>query len=192
MPGLKKHIKLIMVVACLLGNSFTPKAQSVNFAIKTSPAINLDFNTVQKYVSGITVMNVCELNIEAVGTQWDLYVGATTTVPGQWDVNSVYSATGSVPPINILELQFRNASGTSQVPGFFPIQDILAPTYIIGSPVAPDPTINCPAVGTNQAGNYLASPSCHKFNVDMRVVPGFGLQSGSYSLRIDYILVQDL
>jgi hypothetical protein len=47
------------------------KGQSVSFSLKTSPAINLDFNTVQKYVSGITVMNVCELNIDAVGTQWD-------------------------------------------------------------------------------------------------------------------------
>ncbi|MCT4586710.1 MAG: hypothetical protein N4A71_02725 [Carboxylicivirga sp.] len=168
------------------------KGQSVSFSLKTSPAINLDFNTVQKYVSGITVMNVCELNIDAVGTQWDLYVGATTTIPGQWDVNAVYSAVGSVPPINILQLQFRNASSTSIVPGFFPIQDILTPTYIIGTPAAPDPAINCPAIGTNQAGDYVSNPSCYKFNVDMKVIPGFGLQPGSYSLRVDYILVQDL
>ncbi|MCG8580813.1 MAG: hypothetical protein MI866_12900 [Bacteroidales bacterium] len=192
MPGLQKNIKCILVMTCLLGCIYCLKAQSVNFAIKTSPAVHLDFNTVQKYVSGITVMNVCELNVETVGTQWDLYVGATTTVPGEWDVNSVYSAVGSVPPINILQLQFRNASSTSQVPGFFPIQDILSPTYIIGSAVAPDPAVNCPAVGTNQAGNYLATPSCYKFNVDMKVVPGFGLQPGSYSIRIDYVLVQDL
>lgn len=192
MTVLQKKIKYILFIVCLFGSIYYPKAQSVNFAIKTSPAINLDFNTVQKYISGITVMNVCELNVEAVGTQWDLYVGATTTVPGQWDVNSIYSAAGVVPPINILQLQFRNASGTSQVPGFFPIQDILSPTYIIGSVASPDPAVNCPSVGTNQAGSYLTTPSCYKFNVDMKVVPGFGLQPGSYSLRIDYILVQDL
>jgi len=189
---MKKKLNYLLLLIAVLGCIMPLKAQSVSFALKTSPAIHLDFNTVQKYVSGITVMNVCELNIEAVGTQWDLYVGATTTVPGQWDVTSVYSAGGSIPPINIMELQFRNASGTALVPGFFPIQDILAPTYIIGSPVAPDPAVACPAVGTNQAGSYLTSPSCYKFNVDMRVTPGFGLQAGAYSLRVDYILVQDL
>jgi len=185
-------VRLFFVVMVLLFMGSLCRAQSVSFALKTSPSINFDFNTVQKYVSGITVMNVCELNIEAVGAQWDLYVGASTTVPGLWDVNSVYAIGGAIPSINIMQLQFRNASNTSQVPTFFPIQDILTPTYIIGTALAPDAAINCPATGTNQAGDYMVSTGCYKFNVDMKVIPGLGLQSGSYSMRIDYILVQDL
>ncbi|MCU4177358.1 hypothetical protein [Carboxylicivirga sp. N1Y90] len=191
-----------MLKRCLLKNTilillvFTSttlvSAQSVSFDLKTSPTVNFDFNTVQKYISGVTIMNACELNIEAIGTQWDLYVGATTTVAGEWDVSAVYSPSGTVPTIDILQMQFRNASNTSLVPGFFPIQDILTPIYIIGSPAAPDPAINCPATGVNTAGNYLVSPGCYKFNVDLRVIPGFGLQPGAYSMRIDYILSQDL
>ena len=186
------RVRLFVLLNAMLSLSYLSHAQSVSFALKTSPSINFDFNTIQKYVSGITVMNVCELNVDAVGTQWDLYVGATTTVPGLWDVDAVYAVGGAVPPINIMQLQFRNASNTSQVPSFFPIQDILTPTYIIGTAVAPDPAVICPATGTNQAGNYMVSPGCYKFNVDMKVIPGLGLQSGAYSMRIDYILSQDL
>ena len=113
-------------------------AQAVSFSLKTSPSLHFDFNTVDKYISGLTFMNACELNVVAVGTQWDLYVGATTTVAGVWDVSSVYSTSGLTPPIDILQLKFRNASGTALVAGFFPIQDILTPTYIIGSAISPD------------------------------------------------------
>jgi hypothetical protein len=186
-----KEIKAVLLITALLSLCNIAKTQSVSFEIKTSPAIHFDFNTVQKFITGITAMNVCQLNINAVGTQWDLYVGATTTVAGQWDVNSVYAPVGTVPTIDIVQLQFRNASSTSQVPSFFPIQDILTPTYIIGS-AAPDAAIACPATGTNQAGNYLSSPGCHKFSVDLKIIPGLGLQPGSYSIRIDYVLVQDL
>ena len=189
---MKHRIKIYILLVFLMSFAHQAYAQSVSFDLKTSPNIHFNFNTVQKYISGITFMNACQLNIDAVGTQWDLYVGATTSVPGQWDVSALYSVNGVLPPIDILQLQLRNASSTSQVPGFFPIQDISTPTYIIGSAIAPDPAIACPNVGTNEAGNYLASPGCYRFDVDLRVIPGLNLRSGSYSLRIDYILVQDL
>jgi len=89
-------------------------------------------------------------------------------------------------------LQFRNGYNTSQIAGFFPIQDILTPTYVIGSALAPDGAVACPNMGANQPGSYLTSPSCYKFNVDLKITPGLGYQAGSYSIRIDYLLVEDL
>ena len=189
---MKQRINTYILFAIVFSFTHIGYSQSVSFDLKTSPNIHFNFNTVQKYISGVTIMNACQLNVNVTGTQWDMYVGTTTSVPGQWDVSSLYSVNGILPPIDILQLQFRNASGTSQVAGFFPIQDISTPTYIIGSAVAPDPAVACPAVGTNEAGNYLASPGCYRFDVDLRVIPGLNLRSGSYSLRIDYILVQDL
>ena len=168
------------------------QAQSVSFALTTSPSITFDFNTIQKYQNGITIMNACTLNIEAVGTQWDLYVGATTTNVGYWDVTTTYGSSGSLPTIGILKLQFRNAAATSLMSGFFPLQDRSTPTYIIGTSSAPDAAITCPNLGTNTAGSYLTSPSCYKFNIDLRIVPGFSLRPGLYTLRIDYVIVQDL
>ncbi len=186
--------KLIVFIGFVLIVLSTARmqAQSVSFALTTSPNITFDFNTIQKYQTGITIMNACTLNIEATGTQWDLYVGATTTNVGFWDVTNTYGSSGTLPTIGIMKLQFRNAAATSQMSGFFSLQDRSNPTYIIGSAAAPDAAISCPNLGTNTAGSYLTNPSCYKFNVDLRIVPGFSLRPGLYTLRIDYVLIQDL
>ncbi len=187
--GGMKIIKLIFIqIAIFL--SISSSAQ-VSFDLKTSPNITFDFNTIQEYINGITYMNAVTLNINA-SSQFDIYVGATTTNVGYWDVTQTYSTGGDPPPIDILKLQFRNASSTSQVSGFFTLQDINTPTYIIGTNAAPDPSINCPNTGTNTAGDYSANPSCYKFTVDLRIVPGFTYQSGLYTLRIDYVIIEDL
>ncbi len=188
--GSGRYSVVLLFLSLLL--SIAIRAQSVSFALKTSPNITFDFNTIQKYENGITIMNACTLNIEATGTQWDLYVGATTTNIGYWDVTNTYGSTGSLPTIGILKLQFRNAAATSLVSGFFSLQDISTPTYIIGTSAAPDAAISCPNLGTNTAGSYLTNPSCYKFNIDLRITPGFSLRPGLYTLRIDYVIIQDL
>lgn len=183
---------VIVLITFICFNIGTIHAQSVSFELKTSPTISFDFNSIQDYENGITIMNAVTLNIEAVGTQWDLYVGATTTVAGSWDVTSTYSTTGSLPGVNILELNFRNLSNTSLQTGFFPLTDISTPTYIIGTSAAPDIGISCPNQGTNTAGSYLTNPNCYSFDVDLRINPGFTYRPGLYELRIDYVIVQDL
>jgi hypothetical protein len=52
--------------------------------------------------------------------------------------------------------------------------------------------VACPAGGTNSPGDYLTTPSCYKFNVDLKIVPGLTYQSGLYDLRVDYVIVEDL
>ena len=180
---------LIMVLV-----SFTAlRSQSVAFGITSySSNISFDFTKVQQYQTGIVIYNAFELLIDVSGTQWDLYVGATTTTAGNWDVTTTYSSAGTLPPVSMLQLQFRNANNTSQVSGFFSLTDIASPTYIIGTAAAPDAAVSCPNVGTNQPGNYSASPGCYKFRVDMKIVPGFSYRPGLYTLRVDYVLVEDL
>jgi hypothetical protein len=183
----------ILVLIIVTTMTYKVNGQSVSFGI-TSASSNLtfDFSTVQQYSSGIVKYNAYELLVDVSGTQWDLYVGATTTAPGYFDVISTYSTTGTPPPINIVQLQFRNSFNTSLMSGFFPLTDLSSPTYIIGTTSAPDLTIPCPNSGANVAGNYLSNPGCFKFNVDIKIVPGFAYKSGLYTLRIDYVLIQDL
>jgi len=183
---------IFLPVVAMLAISCSSFAQSLTFGLKTGANINFAFLTVQEYQMGKTIMDAATLNIESVGTRWDLYVGATTTVAGQWDVISAYSPTyGTIPQVDILKLQFRNLSNTSLVSGFFSLSDVSAPVYIIGTSLS-DLPVNCPNQGTNTAGSYLTTPACYKFKVDMRITPGFNLRPGLYSLRIDYYLVQDL
>jgi hypothetical protein len=171
-------------------NSF---GQTLSFGISSASSnLSFDFNTIQKYKTGITFYNAYELLVDVSGSQWDLYVGATTTSSGYFDVVSTYSTTGTTPPISILQMQFRNSNNTSLMSGFFPITDINNPTYIIGTSSSPDLTITSPNAGTNVSGSYLSNPGSYKFNVDIKIDPGFAYQAGLYTLRIDYVLVQDL
>jgi hypothetical protein len=170
------------------------KAQSVALASKTSPTVEFTFNTISKYVNGITIPNALTLNIDADLTQWDLYVGATTVSAGEWDITTQYSNNGSDPAVELMEIRLRNFSNTSQASGFFPLTDIVTPTYIIGSSSV-DTTVNCSDVsptGTNAEGDYLTDPECYKFNVDLRIVPGLSHRAGLYTLRVDFMLVPDL
>lgn len=167
-------------------------AQTVSFAAKTSPSVDFTFNSVQDYKSGLVSMNAVTLNVDVTGTNWDLYVGAETSNPGYWDVSSTYSTTGNVPTIDLVELRFRNLNNTSQVNGYFNLTDISSPTYIIGSSAGSDPSVNCPATGTNTPGDYLNDPGCYQFKVDMRINPDFSFQAGLYTLTIKYVIIEDL
>jgi hypothetical protein len=173
---------------------FFPKLGNaqLSFELKTSPNIVFDFNTIQKYETGITVMNAIELKVLAIGNDWDLYVGATTALNGFWDVNSTYSNVGVAPTTNLIQVRFRNISNTPSNLNFFPLQDISTPTNIIGNlGVLDGPTV-CPASETNTPGSYLVNPECYLFHVDLKIVPGFSFKPGLYTLRIDYMIVRDL
>jgi len=187
-------MKLFFVVIAVVMSLQGADGQSVSFDLKTSKNLEFDFNTINKYVNGIIAYNACELNVNVSGTQWDLYVGATTSKPGYWDVSAEYSNSGDYPPISILQLRINNSSNTSLVPGFFPLTDISSPTYLIGSAGSPDAAVSCPGQGTNQPGDYNSSSGCYKFRVDIKITPGLTTiyKAGLYTLRIDYVLVQDM
>jgi hypothetical protein len=172
-------------------------AQSVSFQLKSSPNLSFSFNTFAKYQQGITMYNVMQLNVEATGTQWDLYVGTSTQIPGNWDVaQSYHSNYGNPnPPVNILKLRVSNMNNTSRLGNnFVSLTDIATPLYIIGSSTTPDATTPCssPGAPTNVAGSYLTNPKCYKFNVDYKLVPGTTYSPGLYNLRVDFWIVADL
>ncbi|NPA36525.1 MAG: hypothetical protein GXO47_06720 [Chlorobi bacterium] len=167
------------------------KSQYFEFELKTGNDLNFDFNTIDKYVNGITILNACVLNVRSDSLQWDLYVSATKS---EWDVEEEYSNIGETPPIDIVFLKFRNASRTPLIDDFFPLPDPSNPVYLIGSENSSDSAIDCPGDGTNKPGNYLDDPSCYKFNVDVKIVPGLDpvYKSGKYTLTIEYVLMENL
>lgn len=173
-------------------------AQSVDFALTTSPSIDFTFNTITKYQNGIIIPNAVTLNVVATGTQWDMYVGSTTATSGTWDNIQYYSSTGDgFPSVGLLQVAFRNNSSTSQISGYVPLEDISTTTLnVIGNrATSPDPAVNCSDVvnqGTNTPGTYITDPQCYQFKVDFRIVPGLTYRAGVYTLRVDIIIAQDL
>ncbi|MFD2162962.1 hypothetical protein ACFSJU_11210 [Paradesertivirga mongoliensis] len=187
-----KKTALILTLSLVLLN-LAASGQSVSFALKTSPNLNFVFDSIDKYNKGIVIPSFVTLKVDAVGTEWDLYMGTTTTASGLFDVNTSYGTSGnSSIPVSILQARVYNASGTSQTgTSFFNLTDIATPVYMIGS-AANDASVNCASSGTNVAGSYTTQPQCYSFKVDLKATPGLTYKAGSYSLRIDFVLIQDL
>jgi len=188
-------INLLFIIGIMLSTSMV-RAQPVNFELTTGPNIDFTFNTIEKYINGIYVSHALDLNVNATGSEWDLYIGTTTTGPGIWNLVTSYSSTGNAtPPVGLLQARVYNTSNTTITgTGFFPLTDIATPTYIIGSS-ADDPAVTCSdpsPIGTNVIGDYLADPSCYKFRVDLKLVPGLTYKPGLYTLRVDFIVIPDL
>lgn len=187
---------LACFILTLLGMNVN--AQSVSFEFKANPGAEFIFNTITKYINGIVIPNVVTLDVVAIGTQWDLYVGTTTTTAGIWDNVQYYSSTGNgFPSVGLLQVAVRNASNTSQITGYIPLQDIATTALdIIGNHLnAPDPPVRCTDLihqGTNTAGAYTSDPQCYQFSIDFRIVPGLNYIAGLYSLQVDFIIARDL
>lgn len=194
----KIKLKCFLVfIAFLFTGAIKANAQ-VNIDLATSPTVDFTFDNIQKITYGIVIPNAITLNIEAVGMQWDLYVGSVTTVPGTWDNAIFYTTTGNgAPPVSMLQMRVHNLRNTQQISGYVPMQDISVSTLdIIGDHTnAPDPTVNCGdvvPVGTNAPGTYITDPQCYQFRVDLKIVPGITYRPGLYTLQIEYIIAEDL
>jgi hypothetical protein len=166
------------------------------FEAKSSPDLDFTFNSIDKYVNGIIVPHALELNVNAVGSEWDIYIGATTTAAGSFNVLNTYSSTGiSPPPVSLMQARIYNSNNTpTSGSGFFPLTDVATPVYIIGTG-ANDAAVNCGdpiPTGTNTPGVYTSDPECYKFKVDLKIVPGMNYRPGLYTLRIDFIIIEDL
>lgn len=184
--------RIIFILLGVFGSLYFTSAQSLEFEAKTTPNLAFIFDTFAKYQAGITQANFIELNIVADGVEWDLYVGAQTDTPDEWNTIESYALTGETPETSLVELQFRNAGNTSQISGFFSLTDIATPTYIIGTSGI-DGVTTCNNVGANEPGSYLNTPECHQFRVDMRIKPdNYEYQPGLYTLQINFVLVQTL
>lgn len=189
-------ITIYIACCCCFLISKDVEGQTFTFESKSSPDLDFTFNTIDKYINGITVAHALDLNINAIGGEWDLYIGATTTAAGSFNVVSSYSSTGiTPPPVSLIQARVYNSNNTPvSGAGFFPLTDIATPVYIIGSN-ANDPTVNCGdavPVGTNAPGDYMADPECYKMRVDLKLVPGLNYRPGLYTLRIDFVIIADL
>ena len=153
-----KVLVVLVYIFSFVAYSQNANAQMVNIDLATSPTADFTFDNIFKLNYGIVLPNAITLNVEAVGTQWDLYVGTVTTIAGMWDNASYYTSTGNGSiPVGILQMRVHNLSNTPQISGYVPLQDIAVSTLdIIGDHlVAPDPAVNCSDLintGTNTAG----------------------------------------
>ena len=193
-------LRTIIILVMLFFTSYirNTSAQAVNIDLATSSNVDFTFDNFFKLTYGIVIPNAIILNVEAVGTQWDLYVGTVTTAAGIWDNATFYTSTGNGSiPVGILQMRVHNLSNTQQISGYVPLQDIAISTLdIIGNHLSsPDPTVNCSDlihIGTNTSGSYAVDPQCYQFKVDLKLIPGIVYRPGLYTLQIEFIIAEDL
>ncbi len=197
----KSELKLISIAILLQVITLSNQpvfGQSVSIELITAPTVDFTFNSISKLTNGIAIPNAIIINIEASGSQWDLYVGSVTSVAGTWDNSIFYTSSGNgAPPVSMLQMRVHNLSNTQQVSGYVPMEDISTSTLdIIGNHLsAPDPLVNCSDLvptGTNAPGSYTTDPQCYQFRVDLKIVPGIVYRPGLYSLQVEYIIAEDL
>jgi hypothetical protein len=200
---MQRIIKIYSIVLAVIILNITTtiqrtSAQAVSIDLASSANVDFTFDNIQKLTYGIVIPNAITFNIEATGTQWDLYVGSITSVAGTWDNAIYYTSTGNgAPPVSILQMRVHNLSNTPLISGYVPIQDIATSTLdLIGNHLSsPDPAVNCSDLvhtGTNTPGSYITDPQCYQFKVDLKIVPGITYRPGVYTLQIEYIIVEDL
>src|SRR4051812_18787810 len=90
--GISAHLHIILFAVLLY--SFSTHAQGVEFELKTSPTVDFTFNTIQKYQNGIIIHDAVVLDVVAAGTQWDMYIGTSTSAAGTFDNVQYYSNIG--------------------------------------------------------------------------------------------------
>ena len=191
------NFRKIILIGFLCQLPTLSNAQTVNIDLTSATNVDFRFDTFYKLTNGIFIANAITFNIEAIGTQWDLYMGSVTTIPGVWDNVQYYGTSGNgAPNVNMVQTRVHNLSGTPQISGFVPLQDIATSTLdIIGNHNIADAPVNCSdpsPVGTNTAGSYLSDPQCYQFRVDLRIVPGYLYRPGLYTLQIEFIVAPDL
>lgn len=164
--------------------------QTLDLTITKGADLSFTFNTIRSYTLGGVLGNASEVTVESTA-EWDLYVGAETSVTGFWDLIQSYSNAGDDNiPVGILEIRANSPGLTSQEAAFFQLQDISTPTFLIGSNVD-DPTIGT-GIGTNDPGDGTSDPFSHRFRISYKLTPGFDYSPGIYSLTVLFTIAEDL
>jgi hypothetical protein len=166
--------------------------------------INLDFtyDTFGKYLSGITQNGVTRLKITVSNSinhnpdcRWNLvaYIdnGNGTTPNDEWESVYSQSSSGSEPKVELLQLRIKNKCNTSLMGDqFFDVPLIVGqPILIISNTGITVPAGSCTS-NVNGPGNANANYDEYTFDVDYRLMPGVGLRSGVYQLRLKFVLIE--
>lgn len=167
---------------------------------------NLDFtyDTFGKYLGGVTQNGATRLKVTVDNSissnpdcRWNLVVyienGNGTTPNNEWETVYSQSASGSVPKIDQLQLRINNRCNTPQTGSqFFDVPMLVSqPIMVITNNGITVPAGSC-VTNVNGPGNANAHYDEYSFDIDYRVIPGLGLKSGIYQLRVKYVLTESL
>lgn len=197
--------KLIVILTILTTLRLSAQVcDDVNLTVTTTSSINYSFDTFGKYVAGLTENGASRLRVTVDNSltnnpncRWNLvlYVenASATTANTDWEELQSQSTSGSNPRIDMLQVRIRNNCNTSQTGNqFFNVPAITGtPIMIISNTGVTVPAGSC-TTNVNGPGNPTTNYNEFTFDIDYRIVPASGMKSGTYQLKLKYLLIEAL
>jgi hypothetical protein len=199
---MKKVISILLIIC-----TTQLKAQfcdNVNLSVTTSNNVDFSFDTFGKYLAGLTQSAVTKLKVTVSNEinnnpacRWNLvlYVenGSAVTANTDWEQLQSQSTSGSNPKIDMLQVRVRNNCNTPLTGNqFFNVPLISGtPILIISNTGVTIPAGSC-VTNVNGPGNPIDNYNEFSFDIDYRIVPTNGIKSGTYQLRLKYLLTEDI
>jgi hypothetical protein len=166
---------------------------------------NLDFtyDTFGKYLGGITQNGATRLKVTVDNSvlhnadcRWNLVVyieNGGAAAADEWETVYTPSHSGTIPKIEMLQMRINNRCNTSQTGNQFFDVPMLAsqPIVVISNNGITIPAGSC-TTNVNGPGNANSNYDEYTFDIDYRLIPGVGLKSGIYQLRVKYLLTEAL
>lgn len=198
-------MKQIIVIFSLILTSLSISAQScdeVSIAVTSTPNIDFTFDTFGDYLSGVTQNGSTQVKVTVSNSinnnpacRWNLVIyvenASATTANTDWEELQSSSTSGTTPKIDLLQLRIRNNCNTSLTGNqFFTVPPISGtPIMVISNTGVTVPAGSC-TTNVNGPGNSQTNYNEFTFNIDYRIVPVIGVRSGTYQLKIKYLLTE--
>ncbi len=198
----KKLTLVWLMLAALTGRA--QLCDEVSLSLTTTSNLDFSFDTYTKYQSGLTINGATRLKVTVKNNinnnpdcRWNLVIyvenGSASTPPNEWEMLYSASTSGNKPEIDLLQLRIRNACNTSLTGNqFFNVPTVGGtPILIISNNGVTTPAGSC-TTNVNGPGDPINNYNEFNFDIDYRLVPGSGFRSGTYQLRLRYVLIESL
>lgn len=202
-----KKVKFILIASAVIISNIASAQFCDRVMLMLSSAGNVDFtfDTFGKYVGGITQNGVSQLKVLVDNSitsnpdcRWNLVIyidnsSNPATPTDEWESIHSYTASGSIPKINQMQIRVRNRCNTSISGNSFFNANVLPgqPIILISNTGVTIPAGSC-TTNVNGPGNYLSNYDEYTFDIDYRLSPGLSMKSGTYQLRLKYLLTESL
>lgn len=194
-----------LLTCILLWLTIAGKAQhcdNVRVTIESSPNIDFNFDTFGKYLGGVTQNGSTKVKVTVDNStrndaqcRWNLVIyvenASVATANTEWEEIFSNSASGAAPKIELLQLRIRNNCNTALTGNqFFTVPALSGtPILVISNTGITIPAGSC-TTNVNGPGNPTANYSEFVFDIDYRILPGAGLKSGVFQLKVKYLLTE--
>lgn len=183
-------------------STYAQFCDQVSLTMTSQASTDLSFDSFGKYLGGITQNGATRLKINVDNSvtsnpdcRWNLVVlvdnGSGATPNDEWETLFTQSTSGTVPKISTMQLRITNRCNTSQTGDqFFNVPLVSGtPIMVITNTGITTPAGSC-ITNVNGPGNSTSNHDEFTFDIDYRIVPGAGLKSGIYQLRVRFLLTE--